>query len=131
MSDAVGEILDRTRTIAVLGLSANPTRPSYDVARYLQKFYKIYPVNPNEVEILGVQCYPDLASIPVAIDLVDVFQRSENVPGFVPGAIEKGVDVFWMQLGISNPAARRDLEQAGITVIENLCLKVEHARRRR
>jgi uncharacterized protein len=130
LTDPVGEILGQTRTIAVLGLSGNPARPSYDVARYLQQFYEIYPVNPNEDEILGVRCYPDLASVPVAIDLVDVFQRSENVPGFVPGAIAAGVQVFWMQLGISNAAARARLEQAGIAVVENLCLKVEHARRR-
>ena len=121
-------IFDHTKTIAIVGLSDNPIRPSYEVASYLQNFFTIYPVNPNVSEVLGLQCYPDLASIPGHIDMDDVFQRSENVMPFVQPAIDCGVNCFWMQLGIANRDARSQLEAAGITVVEDLCTKIEHAR---
>lgn len=124
----VKELLQNTQSIAVIGLSDNPMRASYEVAEYLQQFYDIYPVNPNVSSVLGLTSYPDLASIPVDIDMVDVFQRSENVMQFVAPAIDKGVQSFWMQLGISNAEARAQLESAGISVVEDLCTKVEHAR---
>ena len=124
----VKEILQSTKSIAVVGLSDNPMRPSYEVAEYLKQFYDIYPVNPNVSEVLGLTSYPDLASIPADIDMVDVFQRSENVMQFVAPAIDKGVKSFWMQLGIGNADARAQLEAAGISVVEDLCTKVEHAR---
>ena len=122
------EIFENTRTIAVVGLSNNPSRASFDVARNLQSHFKIIPVNPNYSEILGEVCYPDLQSIPDEIDMVDMFQRSENVMPFVQPAIELGVKYFWMQLGIANSVARAKLEAAGITVVEDRCTKVEYAR---
>ena len=124
----IKDIFDRTKTIAVVGLSDNPMRPSNEVASYLQHFFTIYPVNPNVSEVLGVKSYPDLDAIPDHIDMVDVFQRSENVMPFVQPAIDCGVTCFWMQLGIANWEARVQLEAVGITVIEDCCTKIEHAR---
>ena len=121
-------ILENTRTIAVVGMSDNPDRASNEVARYLMDYYDIIPVNPNHNEILGLKCYPDLESIPVKIDMVDVFQRSENVPRFVEPAIAIGARVFWMQLGIKNEEAARSLEAAGIEVVQDHCAKIEHMR---
>ena len=122
------KIFSNTRTIAVVGLSANPSRPSFDVAQVLQPHFRIIPVNPNYTEILGEVCYPDLQSVPEPIDMVDVFQRSENILPLVAPAIEIGVKVFWMQQGIYNAEARQLLEQAGVTVVEDRCTKVEYAR---
>lgn len=122
------EIFRQTKTIAVVGMSDNPARASNDVGRYLMDYYEVIPVNPGYREILGLTCYPDLASIPVEVDMVDVFQRSENVPPFVEPAIAMGAKVFWMQLGIENADAARRLTAAGVTVIENRCAKIEHAR---
>lgn len=124
----IKEIFDNTKTIAIVGLSDKPMRPSHEVASYLQHFFTIYPVNPNVSEVLGVKSYPDLDAIPDHIDMVDVFQRSTNVMRFVQPAIDCGVTCFWMQLGIANQDARLQLEAVGITVIEDLCTKIEHAR---
>ena len=124
----IKEIFDNTKTIAIVGLSDNPMRPSHEVASYLQHFFTIYPVNPNVSEVLGVKSYPDLYAIPDHIDMVDVFQRNTNVMPFVQPAIDCGVTCFWMQFGIANQDARLQLEAAGITVIEDLCTKIEHAR---
>lgn len=125
------EIFSNTQTIAVVGLSANPMKASFDVAQKLQPHFKIVPVNPNYKEILGEVCYPDLESIPFEIDMVDVFQRSENVLPLVEPSIKKGVKVFWMQRGIYNAAARKQLEENGIVVVEDRCTKVEYAQLRR
>ena len=125
------EIFSKTRTIAVVGLSANPARASYGVAQALQPYFRIIPVNPNYTEILGEVCYPDLQSVPEPIDMVDVFQRSENVMPWVEPSIELGVKCFWMQQGIYNSEARARLEQAGIIVVEDKCTKVEYAQLRR
>ena len=125
------QIFENTKTIAIVGMSDNPARASNEVARYLMDFYEVIPVNPRHQEILGLKCYPDLASIPVKVDMVDVFQRSENVMPFVEPAIAIGAKVFWMQLGIENAEAAARLEEAGITVIQNRCTKIEHARYRR
>jgi predicted CoA-binding protein len=117
-----------TRTIAIVGLSDNPDRASHEVALYLRPHYKIIPVNPNHQTILDLPCYPDLGAIPESVDMVDVFQRSENVMPFVRPAIDIGVRIFWMQLGITEPNARRLLTLAGIAVVEDKCTKIEHAR---
>lgn len=122
------KIFEEAKTIAIVGMSDNPARASNEVGRYLMDYYEVIPVNPNCREILGKKCYPDLQSIPVEIDMVDVFQRSENVPPFVDPAIAIGVRVFWMQLGIENADAARRLEAAGIIVVQNMCTKIEHAR---
>jgi len=124
----IPQIFAETRTIAVVGMSDNPGKASNEVARYLMDYYEIIPVNPNHREILGRTCYPDLESIPVPVDMVDVFQRSENVMPFVEPAIAIGARVFWMQLGIENAEAAQRLEAAGIAVVQNRCTKIEHAR---
>jgi predicted CoA-binding protein len=121
-------IFAATRTIAIVGLSDNPDRASHEVALYLRPHYKIIPVNPNHQMILGLPCYPDLAAIPEPVDMVDVFQRSENVMPLVQPAIDIGVRIFWMQLGITQRDARRQLTLAGISVVEDKCTKIEHAR---
>ena len=122
------EIFASTRTIAVVGMSDNPARASYEVGRYLSDFYVVIPVNPNHRSIMGLTCYPDLASIPVPVDMVDLFQRSENVMAYVQPAIDIKVSVFWMQLGIENVLASEQLTAAGIAVVQDRCTKVDHAK---
>lgn len=122
-------LLRESKVIAVVGLSADPSRPSYGVARYLQgQGYRIVPVTPTAGEVLGEQAYPDLLSIPFDVDLVDLFRRSELVGPHVDEAIQKGVKGIWMQLGVRDPAAAARAEQNGIPVAMNLCLAVEHRR---
>lgn len=122
------DIFESTKTIAIVGLSNNPSRASYGVAQALMPYFTVIPVNPNYQEILGLTCYPDLQSVPEKIDMVDVFQRSENVMPFVQPSIDLKVKCFWMQLGIENSAARMLLEAADITVVEDRCTKIEYAR---
>ena len=124
----IQQILEQTKTIAIVGLSENTTRASNEVAQYLSPYYTIIPVNPMYQSVLGMTCYPDLASIPGKVDMVDVFQRSENVMPYVQPAIDIGANCFWMQLGIENPEARSLLEAAGIDVVEDKCTKIEYAR---
>ena len=119
-------LFEATRTIAVVGASINPARASHDVSRYLMRHFNVVPVNPNYPEILGCTCYPDLASIPEPVDMVNLFQRSEQVAQFVLPAIELGVSSFWMQLGISDAVSAEKLESHGITVVQDRCTKVEH-----
>ncbi len=117
------------RNIAVVGLSDNPSRPSYGVARYLQsQGYRIIPVNPNITEVLGEQAYPDLISIPDVVDMVDIFRRSDQVAPHVDEAITKGVLTIWMQIGVLDQEAARRATEAGITVIMDRCALVEHQR---
>jgi hypothetical protein len=128
----IDSIIGSMKRIAVVGLSSKPDRPSYDVAAYLQRAgFEIVPVNPAESgEILGQKVYPDLASVPGDLDVVDVFRRADSVLPVAREVVERGgVSVFWMQLGISNPDARDLLERHGITVVEDHCLKVEHRSR--
>ncbi|XOV89919.1 MAG: CoA-binding protein [Pseudomonadota bacterium] len=124
----IREILKSSKTIAIVGMSDNPTKASNEVAQYLMPYYIIIPVNPNHREILGQTCYPDLESIPVPVDIVDVFQRSENVLPFVAPSIAIGARCFWMQLGISNQEAASRLEEADVFVVQDKCTKIEHMR---
>ncbi len=122
-------ILQRSKTIAVVGLSPNPSRDSYEVAEYLQHAgYRIIPVNPKATEILGEKAYPDLRSIPDRIDVVDIFRRPETVPEIVDEAIEVGVKTIWMQLGVVNEQAAQKAERAGMEVVMNRCMLREHRR---
>jgi len=122
-------ILSETQTIAVVGLSANWYRPSFFAAKYLQDHgYRILPVNPNYTSILGEPCYPDVDSIPEAVDVVDVFQLPEAVPPFADAAIRVGAKVLWMQLGVVNEKAAQKARSAGLEVVMNRCMKIEHAR---
>jgi uncharacterized protein len=128
--DPILEILKKYKTIAVVGLSSNPIRPSHDVSAYLQSVgYRIIPVNPNEKEVLGEKSYARLEDVPEKIEIVDIFRRAEDVPPVVDGAIRVGAKVVWMQLGIENDAAAQKARDAGLTVIEDACMLVEHKRR--
>ena len=130
-SDAVAQILRVVKTIAVVGLSSNPMRASHGVAEYLKTAgYRIIPVNPNETEVLGEKAYARLEDIPEQVDVVDVFRRAEEVPSVAQSAIRIGAKVLWMQLGIENAEAAEKARAAGLVVVENSCLMVEHKRRR-
>jgi predicted CoA-binding protein len=125
----ISEILHTSRTIAVVGLSGKRFRPSYGVAEYLKRSgYRIIPVNPQETEVLGEKCYPDLDSIPVPIDIVDIFRRSECVPEIVEAAIRVKAKAVWMQEGVSHPAAARRAEEAGLAVVMDRCILKDHRR---
>lgn len=127
--DPISKILSQAETIAVVGLSNNPARPSYDVAQYLQRSgYRIIPVNPNETEVLGERAYPDLMSVPGRIDIVDIFRRPEFVPEIVQQAIARGAQVVWMQPGTENYDAADAAEAAGIKTVVGMCLRVQHKR---
>jgi len=127
----VAQILRSAKTIAVVGLSSNPARASNQVAAYLKiAGYRIIPVNPNEMEVLGEKAYARLEDVPDVIDIVDVFRRSESVPPVVDAAIAVKAKVLWLQLGIENAAAAEKARAAGLAVVENACLLVEHKRRR-
>ena len=123
------DILRISRTIAVVGLSSRRFRPSYGVAEYMKRAgYRIIPVNPHETEILGEVCYPDLDSVPDAIDIVDIFRRTEHVPEIVEAAIRKGVKAIWMQEGVYHEDAARRAEAAGIAVVMDRCILKDHRR---
>lgn len=125
--DPLEKILRQAKTIAVVGLSNNTDRPAYDVARYLQRSgYRIIPVNPNEIQVLGEQAYPDLLSIPHPIDIVDIFRRPEYVPEIVRQAIARNARVVWMQPGAENYDAAEQAEAAGLVAIVGMCLRVQH-----
>ena len=116
--DVIEQILSNSRTIAVVGLSADPGRPSHYVARYLQQQgYRIIPVNPLVEEVLGEKSYPDLKSVPVPIDMVDIFRRPEHVVPVVEQAIEVGAKYIWMQDGVVNEEAAALAEAAGLSVV--------------
>lgn len=131
MQPAPVELLQRifaeSSSIAVVGLSPKTNRPSNQVARYLQQAgYRVIPVNPGQSEILGEQCYPDLSSIPGPVDVVDIFRRADQVEPIARAAVAIGAKVLWMQQGIINEEAARVAEQAGLTVIMDRCMKVDH-----
>ncbi|MEX0731963.1 MAG: CoA-binding protein [Aquisalimonadaceae bacterium] len=122
-------ILATTRTIAVVGLSADWYRPSYFAAKYmLDHGYRIIPVNPKYQEVLGQRCYPDLRGILEPVDMVDVFRRSEDVPPIAEDAIAIGAKTLWMQLGVVNEDAAHLAREAGLEFVMNRCVKIEHAR---
>jgi predicted CoA-binding protein len=124
-------ILGDSKTIAVVGLSSNPDRPSNEVAEFLQsKGYLIVPVNPKETEILGERAYPSLLDVPeeIRIDVVDVFRRAEHTPEIAEQAVARGAKVLWLQEGIADDDARRIGEDAGLTVIMGLCIKKQRQR---
>ena len=122
-------ILTRYRSIAVVGISANWYRPSYFAAKYMQDHgYNIFPVNPNYTEVLGRKCYPAIAAIPEAIDIVDCFRKPEEMVSLAREAVAKRAKVLWMQLGIRNDEAGEIASAAGLEVVMNHCVKIEHAR---
>jgi uncharacterized protein len=131
-SGSIPEILEKSRVIAVVGLSRKPDRPSHGVARYLQEVgYRIIPVNPNLTGmVMGEQAYPDLLSIPEPVDLVDIFRRAEDVSPVVEEAIRIGARTVWMQLGITNEEAAEKAREAGLQVVMDRCTLVEHRKLR-
>ena len=121
------EILKSSRVVAVVGLSPKPDRPSHGVASYLkEQGYRIIPVNPQAREILGEVCYPELASIPEPVDVVDIFRRSEEVPAIVEEAIKIGARAVWMQEGVINNQAAARAGEAGLLVVMDRCMLKEH-----
>jgi uncharacterized protein len=129
-SDSITKILRGSKTIAVVGLSSNPMRPSFGVTEYMQYAgYRIIPVNPNEREVLGEKSYARLEDVPEKIDIVNVFRRAEEVRPVVESAIRVGAKVVWMQSGIANEVAAEKARAAGLTVIEDACILVEHRKR--
>lgn len=129
---AVVDILTCARTIAVVGLSSNPARPSFGVARYLQQQgYRIVPVNPREREVLGEPAYGDLgeaAAAVGAIEIVDVFRRAEHVPAVAAAAIAIGARLLWLQEGVAHAEAEAAARAAGLQVVSSRCLLKQHAR---
>lgn len=127
--DGLRRLLLETRTIAVVGLSANWHRPSHFAAKYmLEHGYTVIPVNPAYPEVLGQKCYPSLRDIPVPVDMVDVFRKPDDVLPLVDDAIAIGAKALWLQLGVVNPEAAHKAEAAGLKVVMDRCVKIEYAR---
>ena len=127
--ETIAYFLENYRNIAVVGLSSRAFRPGYYVPAYLKENgYRIIPVNPKLQEALGEKAYPNLESIPESVDIVLLFQRSENVPPFVDAAIEINAKAVWMQQGIENFAAAEKARAAGLDVVMDACMMVEHRR---
>jgi predicted CoA-binding protein len=123
----IKEILENYKTIAVVGLSSSPYRASNGVSRFMQdKGYRVIPVNPNEKEVLGEKAYPSLDDVPEAIEIVDIFRRSEFVPDIVEAAIRKNAKVIWMQESVIHEGAAERARQAGLEVVMDRCLLKEH-----
>ena len=125
----IQEILRGGRTIAVVGLSPNPERPSNSVSRYMQaQGYRIVPVNPNEREVLGETCYPSLSSIPFPVDIVDVFRAAEATPPIAREAVSIGAKAIWFQLDVINDEAVAIAQAGGLKIVVDRCILVEHRR---
>ena len=128
-ANVIREILHTARTIAIVGLSSNVLRPSHFVAYYLQRHgYRIVPVNPHETSVLGETAYATLSDIPFAIDVVDVFRAPPFVPAIAEEAVRMGAKALWLQFGVISPEGARIAQQAGLQVVVDRCMKVEHAR---
>lgn len=131
MSDinTLRRVLRESRTLAVVGLSADWFRPSYFAAKYMQEHgYRIIPVNPKYDEILGEKCYPNLAAIPEPVDLVDVFRKPADAPAIAREAVAIGARTLWLQIGVISDGARELAEEGGLTVVMDRCVKIEYAR---
>ncbi|MDX9736981.1 MAG: CoA-binding protein [Azonexus sp.] len=131
MSDinTLRRVLRQSRTIAVVGLSADWFRPSYFAAKYMQGHgYRIIPVNPKYPEILGEKSYPNLAAIPEPVDIVDVFRKPADATAIAEEAVAIGAKTLWLQIGVINEEARKIAENSGLTVIMDRCVKIEYAR---
>jgi len=132
VSDPIGDLLRKVKTIAVVGLSDKPLRPSHGVSLYMQQQgYRIIPVNPNIQSVLGEKAYASLKDVPEKIDLVDIFRRSEFVPALIDEAIALTIPAVWMQEDVIHEQAAGKARQAGIFVVMNRCILKEHRARRR
>jgi predicted CoA-binding protein len=124
---SIKEILEKYKTIAVVGLSSQTWRPSYSVSQYMQSAgYRIIPVNPNETEVLGEKAYPTLDDVPEPFEIVDIFRRSEYVPDIVDAAIRRRARVIWMQQGVVNEEAAARARSAGLDVVMDRCILQDH-----
>lgn len=129
LSDRTRDILTRYRRIAMVGVSGNPTRASYRALVHMKsKGYTVYPVNPSYDEILGLKCYKSLLDIKEPVDIVDIFRRPETVVPLIGESLEIGAKVFWMQIGVVNEEAARQAAEAGLEVVMDRCVKIEHCR---
>lgn len=131
MSRSQQEIFAQSKTIAVVGLSSDPMRPSFGVAQYMQRQgYRIIPINPKETEVLGETAYPSLEAIPaeIPIDIVNVFRRPEQTPAVATAAATRGAKTLWLQSGITNPEAAQIAQSAGLDFVEDHCIMIEHRR---
>jgi predicted CoA-binding protein len=132
MTDALTlqRILRETRSVAIVGASANPSRASYSVWTYLKSAsdYELYLVNPTVSQIDGTKVYPSLAELPAVPDMVDVFRRHDHLPTVLDETIAVGAKTLWLQLGLRHDQVAREGEAAGLRVVQDLCLQVEHAR---
>lgn len=127
--EIIRRILQDYRVVAVVGLSPQPDRPSYQVARYLKEHgYRIVPVRPGCSEILGERCYPSLKDVPFPVEVVDIFRNVEAIPGVVEEAIAAGAKAVWMQLGLAEPVSGAKARDAGLQVVMDRCMKIEHSR---
>ena len=125
------EILRNYRVVAVVGLSAKPDRPSYQVAQYLKEHgYRIIPVNPGCQEVLGEKCYASLKDIPFPVEVVDIFRKVDAIPAIVADAIAVKAKAVWMQQGLEEPDSARKAREAGLRVVMDRCMKIEHAHHR-
>ena len=130
-SDPITKLLRESKIIAVVGLSSNPARPSHGVAEYLQSVgYTIIPVNPNETEVLGQKAYARLENVPVPVDIVDVFRRPDQVLPVADSAIAIHAKALWLQQGITHAVAAEKSHAAGLLVVQDACLFVEHRKRK-
>ena len=130
MPDFVADILEKYKTLTIVGLSSKPMRPSHGVAQYMQEHgYRIIPVNPNETSVLGEKAYPSLEAMTEPAEVVVIFRRPEHVPEVVDAAIRKGAKVLWMQEGVVHEDAAARARQAGLAVIQDHCILKEHAKR--
>jgi uncharacterized protein len=128
-ADPIAEILKTSKTIAIVGLSSRPLRPSYGVTEYLKSVgYRIIPVNPQETEVLGEKSYARLEDVPERVDIVNIFRRSKFIPEIVESAIRIGARAVWMQEGVAHPQAAELARRAGVLVVMNTCITKEHAR---
>lgn len=128
-NEAIKALFTHCKTIAVVGLSDNPARPSHEVARYLQQQgFRIIPVNPKLTEVLGEKCYASLRDVPERIDMVDCFRRSEEMVPLAHDAVAVGAHCLWMQIGVINHEAAKIAEAAGLKVVSNKCTKIEFAK---
>jgi len=129
MDEEVKAILKDNQTIAVVGLSTDPDKDSHRVAKYLlERGYGIVPVNPKCDQILGQKCYASLRDIPFPVDIVDIFRKIDAIPAIVDEAIAIGAKVVWMQLGLAENTSARKAQEAGLQVVMNKCIKIEHSR---
>lgn len=126
-AESIKRILDECKTIAVVGLSSNPIRPSYGVSRYMQQHgYRTIPVNPNETEVLGEKAYATLRDVPGPLELVDIFRRSEDAGAIVDEAIALGAKAVWLQEGVIDEVAAQRALDAGLLVVMDRCILKEH-----